>query len=146
MTEHDYPAVIAVDRSPREAFDAAVDLRAWWSQDIVGDTDRLGAEFDYHYLDAHSCRLRVEELVPGRRVAWLVLENHFSFTSDEEWVGTMIEIDLVERDGRTDVCFTHRGLVPSHECFDVCRESWDFLVGTSLRELIVKGKGRPLSD
>ncbi|HTJ40080.1 MAG TPA: SRPBCC domain-containing protein [Dactylosporangium sp.] len=146
MSENDYTAVITVDSSRQAAFDAAVNLRAWWSEEIVGDTDKLGAEFDYHYQETHSCRMRVTEYVPGRRVAWLVLDNHFSFTSDEEWVGTTVEIDLAEQDGRTEVCFTHRGLVPSHECYEVCQQSWDFFVGTSLLELITTGKGRPISD
>jgi activator of Hsp90 ATPase-like protein len=143
MSDNDYTAVITVDTSRAEAFDAAVNLRAWWSEEIDGDTDRLGAEFTYNYMDTHRCRMRVMEYVPGRRVAWLVLENHFVFTDGEEWLGTTIEIDVAERDGRTEVRLTHRGLLPQHDCYDVCSKSWDFYVGRSLLAYITTGAGQP---
>jgi hypothetical protein len=143
MTDHDYTAAITVDASPQEAFAAAADLRAWWSEEIDGDTDRLGAEFTYNYMDMHRCTLRVTEFVPGRRVAWLVLENFFVFTDGAEWLGTTIEIDVAERDGRTEVRLTHRGLEPHHDCYDVCSKSWDFYVGRSLLGYITDGQGRP---
>ena len=143
MSENDYTAVITVDRSQQEAFDAAVNLRGWWSEEIDGNTDRLGAEFTYNYMDTHRCRLRVTEYVPGRRVAWLVLENYFVFTDGAEWLGTTIEVDIAERDGKTEVCLTHRGLVPPHDCYDVCSKSWDFYVGRSLLDYINTGQGHP---
>jgi len=41
--------------------------------------------------------------------------------------------------------FTHVGLVPEYECFDVCSNSWDFYLYTSLRALIRTGHGLPNS-
>src|SRR4051812_25062463 len=116
MSDNDYTAVITVDAGRQEAFAAAVNLRGWWSEEIDGDTDRLGAEFTYNYMDTHRCRMRVTEYVPGRRVAWQVLENYFVFTDGTEWQGTTVEIDIAEQDGRTEVCLTHRGLVAQFDC------------------------------
>jgi hypothetical protein len=61
-------------------------------------------------------------------------------------VGTTVTFDLAERDGRTEVRFTHHGLVPDYECFDVCANAWSFYVNTSLPSLITTGAGLPNSD
>ncbi|MBB5857920.1 SRPBCC domain-containing protein [Amycolatopsis umgeniensis] len=129
-----------VDQTPQEVFDAFTDVRRWWSEEIESDGD----EFEYHNEEIHRCRMRITESVPGRKISWLVLENHFDFISDEtEWVGTTITFEIGEKDGKTEAHFTHHGLVPEYECFEVCRKAWTFYIGTSLRDLIVTGEGQP---
>jgi uncharacterized protein YndB with AHSA1/START domain len=150
MTEHSYTTTITVDRAPGEVFDAVNDVRGWWSQEVEGSTDRVGAEFRYRGHDdadtvEHLATIRVEELVPGRRVVWRVLDNHLSFVQDQsEWIGTEIRFDIAPVGGATEVRFTHAGLVPAYECFDVCRDAWGFFVGDSLRSLITTGRGAPI--
>jgi hypothetical protein len=39
----------------------------------------------------------------------------------------------------SEVRFTHRGLVPRHECFDRCSPAWNHYIGTSLRDRIASG-------
>ena len=135
-----------VDRTPAEAFAAVNNVRGWWSGEIEGDTDRLGAEFTYTVPDMHFSRFRITELVPGRRVAWLVLDSHLSFIADkQEWTGTTVVFDIAERDGRTHVQFTHEGLRPAHECFEVCERAWGEYIDGSLRALIETGAGQPNS-
>ncbi|MFJ6673521.1 SRPBCC domain-containing protein [Actinosynnema sp. NPDC091369] len=147
MTDQGFTTAFTVDKSPEEVFDAVVDVRGWWSEEVEGPTDHPGAEFDYHFRDVHRCRIRVTEAVPGRKVSWLVLENHFDFTSDQtEWVGTTVTFDIAERADGTEVRFTHHGLVPAYECFDVCANAWGFYVTTSLPSLITTGAGLPNSD
>jgi hypothetical protein len=41
------------------------------------------------------------------------------------------------------VRFTHRGLVPAFECFELCSDGWSFYIKDSLRKLITTGKGEP---
>jgi uncharacterized protein YndB with AHSA1/START domain len=143
----DFSITIAVDQAPVAVFRAIVNPREWWSRGIDGRTDVVGAEFTYRYEDAHLCKIRVTELVPGERVAWLVVDNYFNFTEDKsEWKGTQISFDLAaeaaEAD-KTEIRFTHRGLVPDYECYDMCSNSWDFYLRTSLRALIRTGRGVP---
>lgn len=144
MTEQGHTVELTVHRTPQEVFDAVGNVRGWWSESVVGDTASAGSEWDYRYQDVHSCRIRVAEAVPGERVVWDVLENHFSFTEDpREWVGTRMVYAIASEGDGTTLTFTHEGLVESHECYGVCVQGWDFYVGQSLRELLGTGIGRP---
>jgi len=139
-----FTTTFLVDQSPEEAFDAITNVRGWWSQEIEGDTARLGGEFTYHYQDVHRCKMRVVEAVPGKRIAWHVLENHFSFTKDKtEWKDTRIVFEISPRGTQTEVKFTHQGLVFEYECYQVCADAWTSYVTVSLRNLISTGQGNP---
>ena len=70
----------------------------------------------------HFARIRVDELLPGKRVVWRVLDNWMSFIDDQsEWTGTEIRFDIAATDGGTEVRFTHVGLTPADQCFELCR-------------------------
>jgi hypothetical protein len=140
----DFQLGYTVDRGPHHVWGAVVSVADWLSRELQGDTATVGAEFTYHYQDVHRCRFRVEEAVPGRRLVWRVLENHFNFTKDPtEWVGTQVIFTLTEQDGATRLDFEHRGLVSAYECFEICRDAWTGYLTGSLRELILTGKGQP---
>ena len=135
-----------VDESPRRAYDAINDVRGWWSGSITGPTDQLGGEFSYWVPGIHYTKFRVTELVPDRRVSWLVLDSWLAYPEDKrEWNGTTVDFEISELDGQTQVCFTHEGLAPEVECYDVCRVAWGGYVTGSLRSLITNGTGRPNS-
>lgn len=72
------------------------------------------------------------------------MDNHFAFTEDQtEWTGTTVTFDIAQEGNRTAVRFTHQGLTPAHECFEVCSTAWGFFVNSSLQSLITTGEGRP---
>jgi hypothetical protein len=140
----DFTTTFTVDQSPAAVFAVINNVRGWWSWDIEGETDRLGAEFTYRYEDIHRSRQKITDLVPGRRVAWQVVDSYLAFTGDPaEWTGTDVVFDLSETDGGTTVRFTHVGLSPDSECFDSCSNAWSYYINDSLRSLIVGGGGRP---
>jgi hypothetical protein len=139
-----FTAAFSVDQTPEEVFRAINDVRSWWSEDIEGSTDSAGGEFTYRYLDSHCCRIKVTELITGEKVTWRVLDNYFDFTRDKtEWRDTEIHFEIAAQDGKTGIRFTHVGLVPTCECFDICSNSWSYYLYTSLRTLIRTGKGLP---
>ncbi len=144
MSGKNYSTTFAVGQTPEEVFAAINNVRGWWSEEVEGDTDRLGAEFRYHFKDVHRCRMRITALTPGKEVVWRVLDNHFSFTKDKtEWKGTDIRFEISRKGDKTEVRFTHVGLVPEYECYDVCSDAWGTYIKGSLQSLIVKGKGQP---
>jgi hypothetical protein len=144
MNNQDFTAAISVERTPEEAFDAINNVRGWWSENIEGGTEKLGDEFTYRYKDVHSCKIKIAELIPGKKVVWHVLDNRFNFTKDKnEWKGTDVIFEVSKKGNKTEVRFTHRGLVPEYECFDVCSNAWGSYINDSLRSLIATGKGQP---
>src|SRR5258707_7189925 len=120
-----YTTTLTVDQTPDEAFAAITNVRGWWSEDIEGSTQKLGDEFTYRHEDVHRCKLRLTEVIPDQKVAWLVLDNYFNFTQDTtEWTGTEIIFEVSAKGNQTEVRFTHLGLVPEYECFDICSKAW----------------------
>lgn len=144
MSNQNYTTSFTVDQSPQEVFDAINNVRGWWSQQIDGRTDELGAEFKYHYRDVHRARFKLTECVPGKKVVWHVLENYFDFVADRtEWTGTDVVFEISKQGNQTELRFTHVGLVPAYECYNVCSDAWGSYVKGSLRNLITTGKGQP---
>jgi hypothetical protein len=60
-----------------------------------------------------------------------------------EWIGTTIAFDIERVGGETRVTFSHIGLVPDYECYEVCHDAWGTYIRGSLRSLITSGKGHP---
>lgn len=133
-----------VEQTPERAFAAIVDVRGWWSGEIDGATDQLGAEFTYRYQNIHRSRQRITELAPGRRVVWEVTDAHLDFTDDpSEWVGSKIVFDIASEGDNTVVRFSHVGLTPEIECYEKCSSAWAFYINTSLMRLITVDEGAP---
>jgi uncharacterized protein YndB with AHSA1/START domain len=144
MTAKDFTTTILVDNTPEEVFNAINNVRGWWSEEIEGSTDTLNSEFDYHYEDVHRCKIKIIELVPNKKIVWSVLDNYFKFTKDKsEWKGTKIIFDIAKKDNKTEMRFTHEGLVPAYECYEICRDAWTGYIQKSLRNFITTGKGQP---
>ena len=139
-----FTRTISIDQTPKEAFAAINNPRGWWSENIEGSTTKLGDEWTYRYKDMHRCTMKVIEMVPNKKVVWLVVDNYFNFTEDKaEWTNTKVVFEISTRGNKTEIRFTHEGLVPAYECFDVCSNAWGSYIDGSLRDLIVTGKGRP---
>jgi hypothetical protein len=146
MNTSDFTTTLLVDQTPEEAFHAINHVRGWWSEEIEGSTDRLHDEFNYHFEDLHRCQLKLIEVIPDKKVVWFVEDNYFKFAKDEsEWIGTKISFEISKKDNKTQIRFTHLGLVPEYECFDVCSNGWTHYIQESLRSLITTGIGQPNS-
>jgi Activator of Hsp90 ATPase homolog 1-like protein len=144
MSEQHYGTTFLVDQTPEEVFAAINNVRGWWSGDIDGNTDRLGAEFTYRYKELHRSTQKITELVAGQKVVWHVVDGTINFVKDKtEWIGTDIVFEIARKDGKTELRFTHAGLVPAFECYGDCSGAWDFYINDSLRSLITTGQGAP---
>ena len=144
MTTPDFTTTILVDKTPKEVFNAINNVRGWWSENIEGYTDKMDAEFLYHYKDVHICKMKIVAFVPDQKVVWLVLENQFNFTKDQsEWKGNKIVFEISKKDNQTQLQFTQISLTPEYECYNVCHDAWTGYVQGSLKNLITDGKGKP---
>jgi uncharacterized protein YndB with AHSA1/START domain len=139
-----YTASFVVDQSAEEVFKAVTNVRGWWGKGIAGDTEREGDEFVFEVPDVHRSVQRLVEVVPDKKVVWLITEAHMTFIKDaKEWVGTKIVFDITKEGGKTKLTFTHEGLVPEVECYKFCMPAWDQYIKGSLYKLITTGEGTP---
>jgi hypothetical protein len=144
MTTSDFTTTLLVDQTPEAAFNAINNVRGWWSEEIEGDTAKFNDEFTYHYEDVHYCQIKLIEVIPNQKVVWFVKYNYFKFTKDKsEWTGTKMSFEISEKDNKTEIRFTHHGLVPEFECYDICNNAWTQYIQQSLKSLITTGKGQP---
>ncbi|GAB2522372.1 SRPBCC family protein [Nocardia heshunensis] len=144
MTDQNFTVSFTVDNTPAEVFAAVLNPRGWWGQDITGGTERQGDAFVYEVPGVHRGEIELTEVVPDRRVVWLIKDNWMNFVEDKtEWVNNEIHFDITETEGGTELRFTQIGLVPAYECHDVCSPAWTFYVTESLRDLVETGVGRP---
>jgi hypothetical protein len=144
MKKDGFTTSFTVDQTPEEVFEAINNVRGWWSGEVDGDTGRLGAEFTYRYKDMHKSTQQVTEFVRGKKVVWHVTGAELTFVKDKtEWIGTDIVFDIASKAGKTELHFTHVGLVPAFECYGGCSGAWGALVAGNLRNLITTGKNQP---
>lgn len=146
MTTSDYNTTFTVNETPGKVFDAITNVRGWWSENIEGGTSKLNDVFTYRHTDAHQCTMKLIEVIPAKKMVWLCMDNYFNFVEDRtEWTGTKIEFEIGEMGNKTQLRFTHWGLTPEYECFDICSgtKGWGGYINSSLRSLITTGKGQP---
>ena len=137
MKKNNFTTTILVDETPKQAFDAINDIRGWWSGEIEGSTDEAGKEFTYRYKEFHYSKHKVTTFIPDNKVVWLTTEGTINFVKDKsEWTDTRIIFDISEKEGKTQIIFTHEGLTPQLECFDACSNAWTGYITDSLRRFI----------
>src|SRR5262249_40636260 len=143
MDDQNFTTGFSIEQTPEEVFNAINNVRGWWSEEIEGRTSELGDEFTYHYKDVHRCKMKITEVIPGKKVVWRVLDNYFNFIEDKnEWKSTEISFEISRKGNKTEVRFAHLGLVPEYHCFELCSNSFGSYINGSLRSLIIKGEGK----
>jgi Activator of Hsp90 ATPase homolog 1-like protein len=143
MIDRSFTTAFSVDQTPEEAFNAINDVRGWWSGDIEGSSAKLGDEFSYRHKNVHYSRQKLTAFVPQQKVVWDVLDSRLSFAEDKaEWTGTKIIFEIARKGNKTEIRFTHSGLVPDFECFEGCSGAWGYYINTSLRNFISGGRER----
>lgn len=143
MNTTDFTTTILTDKTPETVFNAVNNVSGWWQGEIEGSTTKLNDEFIYRMEDLHFSKQKLVEIIPNKKVVWLITESKLSFTKDQsEWTGTTISFEIAEQDNKTQLRFTHNGLVPTFECYGACSNAWGLLVQQSLFSLITTGKGK----
>jgi hypothetical protein len=147
MKTQDLSISLLVDQTPEEVFNAIRNVRGWWtgyySEEIQGNTEELNDEFSFHAGDgAHYSRQKLIEVIPNKKVVWLVTDSKLDFLEKKnEWTGTKVIFDISKKDNKTQLVFTHEGLTPEIECYNSCAPAWSQYLHNKLLPLITSGKG-----
>ncbi|MBK6730878.1 MAG: SRPBCC domain-containing protein [Bacteroidetes bacterium] len=144
MNSENFTTNILVNKDANSVYLYIKNFKQWWSEDIEGNTDQLNEKFFYHYKDVHLCNIQLIENSPNKKLIYLILDNHFNFTNDKtEWTNTLLIFEIQPEGEQTRILFTHQGLTPQYECFEICKESWTNYIEKSLKDYIETGIGHP---
>jgi hypothetical protein len=75
-------------------------------------------------------------------------ESHMvadSLHDPHEWLGTKLRFALTEQDAKTSIIFTHCGLNPELQCYEICKAGWDHYIPGSLKRYLEGEGGKPNS-
>ena len=140
---NDYRINIAVDATAHETFNAVNNVRGWWTENLEGSSEKLNDEFEVRFGDVHYSKQKLIEVVPDKKVVWLITDSNLNFIKDKsEWTNTKISFEITEQGNKIQLRFTHLGLVPEIECYKDCSNAWGYYIN-SLHNLINTGKGQP---
>ncbi|RYG53470.1 MAG: SRPBCC domain-containing protein [Chitinophagaceae bacterium] len=133
-----------VKQSADEVFAAVNNVTGWWTENLEGNSDHLRAEFSVRFGTVHYSRQRITAFEQGKKISWLIIDSKLSFVADQqEWNGTTIHFDIDTIEDKTELRFTHEGLLPDIECYNGCSNAWGGYIRDSLKRLIETGKGTP---
>jgi uncharacterized protein YndB with AHSA1/START domain len=109
-------------------------LSNWWAKETIAKPE-VGFVNVFTFGKFRN-EMKVTKLVPDKRVEWECIN------SIEEWIGTGINFDLEEKEGKTIVRFTHGGWKAVTDLFAGCTYDWARFM-TSLKSLCETGSGTP---
>jgi hypothetical protein len=143
MEKNDFNCSITAKISASEAIKNISNVSAWWGVAFTGSAEKQNDEFTVKMGGDSFFNFTVTELIPGKRVVWLVTDCYMPWYSDKtEWTNTKLIFDVVEDDGVTALRFTHEGLTPNVECYKDCEPGWTHWIRTSLFSYITTGEGK----
>ncbi|HLG98645.1 MAG TPA: SRPBCC domain-containing protein [Bryobacteraceae bacterium] len=132
---------VGIAASPDKVFAALTEqsgLSGWWTTNVKA-SPKVGAVNEFRFDAAGFNDMKVEELVPGKRVRWQCVNGA------PEWIGTEVVFDLRQEKGATILLFAQRNWRQPVEFMHYCSTKWATYL-LSLKSLCESGKGTPYPD
>lgn len=121
-------------------------VQKWW-----GNTDspvsKIGDEFTTSF-DKTYWKFKISKYLPFSKIVWNCIDAkhiHSGYNGiEKEWIGTSVNW-LLEEKGKEETLlhFTHNGLVPELNCYEICFPAWERFVIQSLKNFVETGVGMP---
>src|SRR5215475_6411138 len=120
MENKNYHRAIMVNASPDEAIKKISQLNFWWKKDFSGSAEKLNDKFVVPFGENSFVDFVVSEMVPGKKVVWKVTDCYLPWFNDKkEWNNTEVVFEISSENNKTNIDFTHFGLIPGIECYNV---------------------------
>ncbi len=142
MEKNDFNCSIAVNISADEVVKKISNVPGWWGITFTGSAEKQTDRFVVKMGGESFFDFTVTELIPRKRMVWLVTDCNMPwYTDKKEWTNTRLIFDLEEDGGVTTLTFTHEGLTPNVECYKDCEPGWTHWIKTSLFSYLTTGEG-----
>jgi hypothetical protein len=141
MEKNNFSSSISAKISPNEAIKKISNVPEWWGVTFTGSAGKQNDLFTVKMGGDSFFNFTVTELIPGKKVVWLVTDCNMPwYTDKKEWANNKMIFDLHENNGATELTFTHEGLTPDVECYNDCAPGWTHWIKTSLFSYLTTGK------
>ncbi len=138
----DFNCNISANISIRKAIKRISNVSEWWGISFSGNSEKQNDKFIVKMGGDSFFNFTVFELIPGKRIVWLVTDCYLPwYTDKKEWADTKLIFDLSENNGVTTLNFIHEGLTPNVECYKDCETGWTHWITKSLLSYFTTGKG-----
>jgi hypothetical protein len=142
MEKNNFNCSISANISSSEIINKISNLPGWWGITFSGSAEKQNDTFNVKMSGDSFFNFTVTELIPGKKVVWLVTDCNMPwYTDKKEWAGTRLIFDIRENNSGTELTFTHEGLTPEVECYNDCAPGWTHWIKTSLFSYITTGEG-----
>ena len=142
MSNENFNRSISAKISADDAIKKINNITDWWRVSCSGSCEKQNDKFIVTMGGDSFFNFTVAELIPGKKVVWLVTDCNMPWYSDKkEWADTKLIFDLSENNGVTKLNFTHEGLTPDIECYKQCEFGWNHWITRSLFSYLTTGKG-----
>lgn len=143
MTNKSFTTTIEVEKPASVVFNCIKEVTNWWNkEDFEGNSSNPGDEFIINHSGQHYSKQKLVEVIPNKKIVWLVTESNLPWLKKEkhEWTNTKMIFEINAKDNMTTLHFTHEGLTPEKECFDMCGKGWTIVIRDWLIYFIIHGK------
>jgi len=142
MKRNDFTCSISTTIGANEAIKKISNVPEWWGITFSGNSENQNDKFTVKMSGDSFFNFTVSELIPAKKIVWLVTDCNMPWYSDKkEWANTKLIFELTQNNGLTLLNFTHEGLTPDVECYKDCETGWTHWIQTSLFSYLTNGKG-----
>ncbi|MGN6567654.1 MAG: SRPBCC domain-containing protein [Flavipsychrobacter sp.] len=134
-----YTVSIEVERPISEVFRHLThDVAKFWPEDFDGASAKLNDEFVFSIGNSHYSKNKVAELLPDKKVVWLVTES-VRKADNYDWTGTRMGFELRPKGNHTILEFTYDGPVLADEV-ERLKQVCDMTIKDRLYNFLNNGK------
>jgi hypothetical protein len=137
-TKATHTTTIEVTKSASDVFNHLLnDVPKFWPEEFEGESSKLNDEFIFRSGDSHYSKNKVVELIPNKKLVWLVTDS-IRKTDNFEWTGTKMIFDLTPVNNSTKIQFTYDGVIFENET-ERLGQICDFVIKERLFNFIMEG-------
>lgn len=146
MSEQSYSKKFSVSASTESVYKAITkEVNEWWTTES-NEAAEIGNILTVKFGASNFMSMEVERAIFNELILWKVVGANMFIegggSGNDEWVGTKIQWKIAGTESGSEVFLFHEGLLPSFDCYETCKNGWDYFLA-SLKEYLNTGKGTP---